>query len=95
MDFTYLKNFMDELVDKGIPGNGAIVYKDGKKVFEYASGYASIEEKTPMGTNIPINIYSCSKPMTVVAALQYALAVSGNIHSCKRRAYIFATPGII
>ncbi len=70
MDFTYLKNFMDELVDKGIPGNGAIVYKDGKKVFEYASGYASIEEKTPMSTNIPINIYSCSKPMTVVAALQ-------------------------
>ncbi len=70
MDFTYLKKFMDELVEKGIPGNGAIVYKDGKKVFEYASGYASIEEKTPMGTNIPINIYSCSKPMTVVAALQ-------------------------
>ena len=45
MDFTYLKKFMDELVEKGIPGNGAIVYKDGKKVFEYASGYAASKKK--------------------------------------------------
>ncbi len=50
MDFTYLKKFMDELVDKGIPGNGAGIYKDGKKVFKYASGYASLEKKTPMDT---------------------------------------------
>ena len=70
MDFTYLKNFMDNLVALGIPGNGAIVYKDGKKVFEYASGFSSIEDKTPMDTKIPINIYSCSKPLTVTAALQ-------------------------
>lgn len=70
MDFTYLKNFMDELVEKGIPGNGAIVYKDGKKVFEYASGYANVEDKIPMDTKKQINIYSCSKPLTVVAALQ-------------------------
>ena len=70
MDFTYLKNFMDNLVSMGIPGNSAIVYKDGIKVFEYASGFSSIEKKVAMDTKTLLNIYSCSKALTVTAALQ-------------------------
>ena len=41
MNFENLKNFMDSLTDWIIPGNSAVVYKDGKKVFEYGSGYSN------------------------------------------------------
>ena len=36
MNFTNLKNFMDNLVVRGIPGNASTIYKDGNKIFEYA-----------------------------------------------------------
>lgn len=70
MDFTYLKNFIDNLVAMGIPGNAAVVYKDRKKVFEYASGFSCIEAGESFDTKTLLNIYSCSKVVTVVAALQ-------------------------
>lgn len=70
MDFIYLKNFMDSLVAMGIPGNAAVVYKDREKVFEYASGFSSIETGKSFDTKTLINIYSCSKVVTVAAALQ-------------------------
>ena len=57
MDFTYLKNFMDNLVSMGIPGNAAVVYKDGMKVFEYASGFSNVEKKEAMDTKKLLNIY--------------------------------------
>ncbi len=70
MDFTKLKDFMDWLTGWRIPGNGAVVYYKGEKVFEYASGYSDVESKTPMNGDELFNIYSCSKPVTCVAALQ-------------------------
>lgn len=70
MDFTNLKNFMDSLTDWIIPGNSAVVYKNNKKVFEYSSGYSNLEEKIKMTGKEMLNIYSCSKVMTVTAAMQ-------------------------
>lgn len=70
MDFTDLKDFMNHLTEWRMPGNTACVYVDGKEVFRYSTGYASIEKKTPMQGDEFINIYSCSKPVTVTAALQ-------------------------
>lgn len=70
MDFEKLKSFMDSLTDWGIPGNSAVVYKDGKKVFEYCSGYSDLENKIPMTADDLIYIYSCSKIATVTAVLQ-------------------------
>lgn len=70
MDFTNLKNFMDHLTAELVPGNSIIVYKDGKKVFTYSSGYADLENKVPMKGDELFNIYSCSKPILVTAALQ-------------------------
>lgn len=37
MNFEYMKNFMDSLTEWIIPGNSVVIYKDGKKVFEYSS----------------------------------------------------------
>ncbi len=70
MDFKNLKEFMDHLTDWIIPGNSIVVYKDGTQVFSYQSGYSDLENKIPMKGGELFYIYSCSKPTTVVAALQ-------------------------
>ena len=70
MDFTNVKNFMDHLTDWIIPGNSIVIYHENKKVFSYQSGYADLEKKVPMRAGELFNIYSCSKPLTVTAALQ-------------------------
>lgn len=70
MNFEYMKNFMDSLTDWIIPGNSVVIYKDGKKVFEYSSGYSDLEKKIKKTGDEQIYIYSCSKVATVTAALQ-------------------------
>ncbi len=70
MEFDKLKLFMNELTNWRIPGNTVVVYKDNKEVFRYSSGYSNIEKKIPMNGTKLFNIYSCSKPITVVAAMQ-------------------------
>lgn len=70
MRFELLKDFMDSLTGWIIPWNSAVVYKDGKRVFEYNSGFTDREAGTKPDGNDVIYIYSCSKPVTVTAALQ-------------------------
>ncbi len=70
MDFTNLKNFMDALTNWVIPGNSIVVYQNNKKVFSYQSGYSDLENRIPMRGGELFNIYSCSKPLTMAAALQ-------------------------
>ena len=70
MDFVALKEFLDHLTSWRIPGNGVQVCIDGKEVFSYTSGYADVEKQIPMTLDHYVNIYSCTKVATVVAALQ-------------------------
>ncbi len=70
MNFENLKFFMDNLTAWRIPGNSVVVYKDGKRVFSYSSGYSNLEDKIKMQGTELLNIYSCSKPVTAVAAMQ-------------------------
>ena len=70
MDFKYMKNLMDSLTDWIIPGNSVVIYKDGKKVYEYSSGYSDLEKKIKMTGEEYLYVYSCSKVVTVTAALQ-------------------------
>ncbi len=70
MNFQYMKDFMDSLTNWIIPGNSIVVYKDGKEVFSYQSGYSDLENKVKMRGGELFNIYSCSKPATVTAALK-------------------------
>ncbi len=70
MDFTNLKDFMDRLTSWRIPGNSVVVYHQNKPVFAYQSGYADVENQVFMEGGELFNIYSCSKPCTVTAALQ-------------------------
>ena len=59
MDFTYLKQFMDHLVEaERVRGNVIEVYYKGKKVFHNASGYNDLEEQKIMTGDEIFNIYS-------------------------------------
>lgn len=70
MNFEYMKNFMDSLTEWIVPGNSVVIYKDGKKVFEYSSGYSDLEKKIKKTGEEQLYIYSCSKVATVTAVLQ-------------------------
>lgn len=70
MNFDALRQLMDHLVGWRIPGNSISICVEGQEVFSYASGYADVEQKIPMSINHLVNLYSCSKVATVVAALQ-------------------------
>lgn len=69
-DWTNLREFMDRLCRWRIPGNAITIYHHGKEVFRYSSGFENVETRNTMRENMLINIYSCSKVTTVVAALQ-------------------------
>lgn len=70
MEFTAMKVFMNGLVKRGIPGNSIRIYHDGREVFGYSSGLSDIENGIPMRGDELMYIYSCSKVLTVTAALQ-------------------------
>ena len=54
----------------GIPGFDLIVYKDGECVLRYMGGYADPDKKIPISGKEKYHIYSCSKLLTCVAAMQ-------------------------
>lgn len=70
MDFQPMKDWMRRMVEWGVPGNVAAVYRNGKRVFFHAEGYADPENRVPMRGDELFYIYSCSKVTTVTAALQ-------------------------
>ena len=70
MNFDLMKNFMDRLTDWRIPGNVINIYRNGEKVFEYASGYSDVEKGERMTPDKWFYLYSCSKITTCLAALQ-------------------------
>ena len=59
--FKKLDDHLDSILDMGIPGYDTVIYKDGKRIYRRTRGYFGKER---------FNIYSCSKPITAVAALQ-------------------------
>ena len=68
--FERTKKLCDAFVEMGVPGIDLAVYKDGECVLRYMSGYSDVENKVLLKGDERYNIYSCSKPITCVAALQ-------------------------
>ncbi len=70
-DFSAVKAYMDQLhSQKGVPGCDVAVYYKGEPVFRYMAGYADDEKQQPVTEDTLYLLYSCSKPITVTAALQ-------------------------
>lgn len=68
--FENTKKFCDSFLDLGLPGFDLAVYKDGECILRHIGGYSDLENKIPMNGKERYNIYSCSKVITCVAAMQ-------------------------
>ena len=68
--FEKTKALCDSFLEMNVPGFDLLVYKDGKEILRYMNGYNDRYHKTPVHGKELYNIFSCSKLMTCVAALQ-------------------------
>ena len=68
--FEKLKKFCDSFLELGVPGFDLVIYKEGECILRYMNGYSDFENKIKMNGNEIYNIYSCSKVITCIAALQ-------------------------
>jgi CubicO group peptidase (beta-lactamase class C family) len=70
MDFTPLSRFIDHITAWRIPWAEVAVMHRNETVFRYRNGYSNLEEKLPIEEDRIINLYSMTKIMTCVAAMQ-------------------------
>ena len=71
MNFQPLKDFLDyHLPMLGVPGSDTVIYRNHEEIFRYSSGYDNIELKTPVRRDAVYSIYSCTKIIVSVAAVQ-------------------------
>lgn len=68
--FDKLDLLLDKFEDFGIPAYDCIVMKDGETVYRRMGGFSDYEKTVPVNGKERYNIYSASKPITCVAALQ-------------------------
>ena len=62
--------FCDSFLDKNVPGFDLAIYKSGSCILRHTAGYRDFENKIPMRGDERYNIYSASKFITCVAAMQ-------------------------
>jgi CubicO group peptidase (beta-lactamase class C family) len=66
-----ISSFLNQMSDqKQVPGSVALVVRNGKVVFNQASGWADMEEKVPMRRDHLFRMASMTKIITTVAALK-------------------------
>ena len=68
--FEQTKALCQQFLRMGVPSFDLIVYKDGQRVLRYVGGYADPDKKIPIRGKEKYHIYSCSKLITCVAAMQ-------------------------
>lgn len=69
--FAQIRAYMEQLhQEKGLPGCAVAVYRHGKPVYSTCVGYADRAHTRPTAENDLYFLYSCSKPITVTAAMQ-------------------------
>lgn len=69
--FDDLRCFMDSAIPSlNVSGIDCIIYQDHQEIFRHMSGYSEVETQTPMAPDAMYNIYSASKVVTCVAAMQ-------------------------
>ena len=72
VDFEYLKKYLDSQCtdeDVRVPGSTIRVHVGGREVFNYTTGYKDLETKTALRGDEHFEVYSCTKVMTMVAAM--------------------------
>lgn len=68
--FENTKALCDSFLELGIPGFDLAVYHKGQCVLRHWGGVSDRKNQTPITGNERYNLFSCSKPITCVAAMQ-------------------------
>ena len=68
--FEKLTRMLDAFIDNGTHGYDCVVYQDGKCVYRHMNGYSDAERKISVCGDELYYVYSCSKVITVTAAMQ-------------------------
>ena len=64
-----LTELLDRFADMGVPSYDILVRHHGKEVYRRMYGFSDYEKTTPINGSERYFIYSCSKPITVTAAM--------------------------
>jgi CubicO group peptidase (beta-lactamase class C family) len=71
MDFSKLTAYLDSLEEKyGVPGYDLIITKGHETVYRHMGGHSDYDSRVPMNGNELYYIYSATKVITMVAAMQ-------------------------
>ena len=70
MNFQPLGEFIDSLIGRGIPSADVIVQRDHETLFRHMAGWRDREAGAELRGDELYFMYSCSKPVTVTAAMQ-------------------------
>ncbi len=65
-----LDKLIDDFICMGIPSIDISVWQHGREIYRRMEGYSDYEKTKPINGSERYNVYSCSKPITVTAALQ-------------------------
>lgn len=68
--FTKLTEKLDSFLEMGIPFYNCIVMQNGECVYRHSNGYTDANKTKKVTGKEQYNIYSCSKLITCVSALQ-------------------------
>ena len=68
--FEKTKALCDSFLGMDVPGFDFLVYKNGKEYFRYMGGFSDREAGIPVTGTERYYMYSCTKPITVTAAMQ-------------------------
>ncbi len=69
-DFHKLDRLLDGFTELGIPGFDLCVHYRGREIYRRMEGCSDEAGATPMNGRESVYLYSCSKPITAVAAMQ-------------------------
>ena len=70
MNFSQLGVFVDSLIERGIPSADVIVMRDHQALYRHGAGWRDREAGQALRGDELYFMYSCSKPVTVTAAMQ-------------------------
>ncbi len=65
-----LSEYLDSLLDLGIPSVDCIVYKDHKQIYRHMNGTVDIDKKTAVSTDQRYLMFSMTKVQTMTAIMQ-------------------------
>lgn len=72
MDFSALTEYIDGLYrTEGIPSSQIVIHRNGEEIYRHSAGFQDVATGEPIRRDALYFMYSCSKVVTVIAAMQF------------------------